>query len=109
MLLTLLLLSLSPFIAAGNLPRQTFSHSPCRFAPNFTQAEIIANSSSFLDDIFYWEGQFHQNRVGYNTANGMTYDGTLLDPNTGNANFSGLHQFSAASKEVSRSDAYPPS
>ena len=100
MLLVLFLISLLSFSTALNSPRQVFSHSPCRFAPNYTQNEILSNSSAFAWDIFYWEGQFHQNDVGYNSANGMTYDGTLLDPNTGWANFSGLHQFSAASKEV---------
>jgi len=46
-----------------------------------------------------WEGKFHQNNVSYNTFNGMTFDGTLLDPVTGVHVNEGLHTFSAASKE----------
>jgi hypothetical protein len=84
---------------ATSLPRQP-SHSPCRFAPLYTQDEILRNSTPFAQDVFYWEGQFHQNNVGYNTANAMTYDGTLLNPQTGLANASEKHPFSAASKEA---------
>jgi hypothetical protein len=96
-LLSVLFLLSFPLSAIG----QTSSHSPCRFSHLYSQDDILANSTAFAWDVFYWEGQFHQNRVGYNTQNGMTYDGTLLDPNTGFANFSGGHPFSAASKEVS--------
>lgn len=85
---------------AGEHLVQSLAHSPCRFAPLYTQDEVLADPAPFAWDVFYWEGRFHQNSVGYNTENGMSYDGTLLDPTTGIANFSGLHQFSAASKEV---------
>jgi hypothetical protein len=81
-------------------PRQASVHSPCRFSPLYTFDEISTNSTAFVNDIFYWDGQFHQNGVGYNTANGLTYDGCLLNQTTGLANFSGRHDFSAASKEV---------
>src|SRR5690349_1628624 len=90
----------SSSVAATVGPRQSSSHSPCRFSPLYSQGDILHNSTAFAWDVFYWEGQFHQNNVGYNTMNGMTYDGTLLNPSTGLANKSGLHQFSAASKEV---------
>jgi hypothetical protein len=50
--------------------------------------------------MMYWEGQFHADDIGYNTANGMTYDGTLIDPITGRNNISEKHVFSAASKEA---------
>ena len=46
-----------------------------------------------------YEGRFHSAAVGYNPANGMTFDGTLLDVVTGERNASGGHNFSAASKE----------
>ena len=49
--------------------------------------------------MLYWEGKFHQNDTAYNVANGMSYDGTQLDWNTGVK--SDKHPFSAASKEVS--------
>ncbi|KAF8576240.1 putative GPI anchored protein [Ramaria rubella] len=42
---------------------------------------------------------FHQNNVSYNTLNGMTFDGTLLDLVTGIHSTQGLHTFSAPSKE----------
>jgi hypothetical protein len=42
---------------------------------------------------------FHQHNVSYNTYNGMTFDGTLLNPVTGVHNSSELHTFSAPSKE----------
>ena len=41
-----------------------------------------------------------QNNVGYNTANGMTNDNTLLDPVTGLHNTSGRHDFNTSSKEA---------
>ena len=75
------------------------ANPPCRFSPLYSQADILRNPTPFAQDVFYWEGHFHQNNVGYNTANGMTYDGTLLDPVTGLANASEKHPFSAASKE----------
>lgn len=70
----------------------------CRFAPQFTAREILNDPQTFAQDLLYWEGHFHANNVGYNTANGLTYDGTLLDPTTGLA--TEKHPFSAASKEV---------
>lgn len=85
-------------VNAASVPRR-FSHSSCRFAPLYSQADILHNSTAFAQDVFYWEGQFHQNNVGYNTVNAMTYDGTLLNPETGLANNSEKHPFSAASKE----------
>ena len=50
--------------------------------------------------MLYWEGQFHQNNVSYNTGNGMSYDGTEIDWTTGER--TQKHPFSAASKEVGR-------
>jgi hypothetical protein len=77
-----------------------FSAPPCRFSKKFTQQQLLEDSATFVWDMVFWEGKFHQNGIGYNTANGMTYDGTLLDPLTGLHNLSGLHPFSAASKEA---------
>ncbi|KAF8178917.1 putative GPI anchored protein [Pholiota molesta] len=72
---------------------------PCRFASNYTTSSILANPDAFEQDVLYWEGMFHQNNVSYNALNGMTFDGTLIDPVTGIHNIDGLHTFSAASKE----------
>jgi hypothetical protein len=69
----------------------------CRFSSSFTQAQILENPDPFISDFLYWEGHFHQNNVSYNSFNGMSYDGTLLDEITGLA--TAKHPFSAASKE----------
>jgi hypothetical protein len=74
---------------------------PCRFALQYTQDDILNDPTDFMMDLLYWEGQFHQNSVGYNTLNGMSYDGTQIDLTTGLA--TAQHNFSAASKEVSGS------
>ncbi len=75
------------------------SELACRFSHQYSQSDILSDPASFIKDVMYWEGNFHSNSVGYNTANGMTYDGTLLDPTTGVHDVSGIHAFSAASKE----------
>lgn len=77
---------------AGGAPR-------CRFAADWSQKDVLKNPEGFEWDLLYWEGQFHQNDVAYNTANGMTYDGTQLNWTTGER--TNKHPFSAASKEVS--------
>jgi hypothetical protein len=71
---------------------------PCRFAPKYTNDQVLHNPDQFAQDFLYWEGKFHQNDVGYNTANALTYDGTLLDWTTGEK--TDKHPFSAASKEA---------
>lgn len=71
---------------------------PCRFSKQYTQAQILKDPTNFISDLLYWEGKFHQNNVSLNTFNGMSYDGTLIDPTTGIA--TAKHPFSAASKEV---------
>jgi len=71
----------------------------CRFAEQWTPERIISSPQSFEDQLLYWEGKFHQHNVSYNAANGMTFDGTLLDRVTGTHRVEGLHTFSAASKE----------
>jgi hypothetical protein len=75
------------------------SQPPCRFSKQYTQSQILKNPDNFLSDLLYWEGKFHQNNVSLNTLNGMSYDGTLIDPTTGIA--TAKHPFSAASKEAS--------
>src|ERR1700753_2298215 len=77
------------------------SNPQCRFAPLYTQKEIVKNPEPFINDLLFWEGHFAKPGVGYNGANGMTYDGTLLRSKTGLewAQAAGRHNFSAASKE----------
>jgi len=77
-------------VQAGGTPK-------CRFSPTFSQAQILRDPTSFISDVLYWEGKFHQNNVSYNSYNGMSYDGTLLNETTGLA--TAKHPFSAASKE----------
>jgi hypothetical protein len=79
-------------------PNPNPTQPPCRFSKQYTQAQILQNPDNFISDLLFWEGKFHQNNVSLNTFNGMSYDGTLLDPTTGLA--TAKHPFSAASKEV---------
>lgn len=81
--------------------RQSRGTPSCRFALQYNQSDILNDPSDFIMDLLYWEGRFHQNSVGYNTLNGMSYDGTQIDLTTGLA--TSQHNFSAASKEVSGS------
>lgn len=76
----------------------------CRFATSYTSSQILSNPDDFLSDLLYWEGKFHQDNVGYNVANGMSYDGTLLDPVTGI--MGEKHAFSAPSKEALQNMIY---
>lgn len=80
--------------------RQASTPSPCRFSPLYSQDDILRNSTPFAWDVFYWEGQFHQDGIGYNAMNGMTYDGVLLNRTTGLASVSEMYSSSAASREV---------
>ncbi|CZR60560.1 uncharacterized protein PAC_10456 [Phialocephala subalpina] len=86
-------------IASSPTQRRTNSLPPkCRFSPTYTQTEILHDPSPFMSDLLYWEGYFHANNISYNSNNGMSYDGTLLDETTGLA--TSKHPFSAASKEA---------
>ncbi|KAM5380057.1 hypothetical protein ACJZ2D_003704 [Fusarium nematophilum] len=70
----------------------------CRFGLEWSQKDVLSRTDEFIWDLLYWEGRFHQNDVAYNTANGMSYDGTQLDWKTGKR--TKKHTFSAASKEA---------
>jgi hypothetical protein len=84
------------FAVASSICSPSISH--CRYSPEYSQSDVLSNPDRFACEVFYWEGRFHQNGVGFNTANGMTYDGSYLNPKTGFA--TSRHNFSAASKEV---------
>ncbi|KAF7716682.1 Glucan endo-1,2-beta-glucosidase [Penicillium ucsense] len=79
----------------GNLLRR--NEPSCRFAQQYTEKEVLEDPSNFIQDMLYWEGKFHQNNVSYNSENGMSYDGTNIDWETGERTVK--HPFSAASKE----------
>ncbi|KAK4504725.1 hypothetical protein PRZ48_002687 [Zasmidium cellare] len=77
---------------------------PCRFAPGYSLEQVVQNPEPFIQDVLYWEGKFVQPGIGSlqdNAANGLTYDGTLINQTTGLTlpYASGRHNFSAASKE----------
>ena len=93
--LTLVSAALAYALPANSHADRTAS---CRFALDWPQDKVLESTEEFIWDLLYWEGKFHQNDVSYNSANGMTYDGTQLDWVTGEA--TKLHTFSAASKEV---------
>ncbi|KAH7041217.1 putative GPI anchored protein [Microdochium trichocladiopsis] len=95
-----LLLAAGSLVGAAPKPGPQPSKPPptCRFALKTTQEQVLKATDDFIWDMLYWEGKFHQNSVAYNSLNGMTYDGTLLDWTTGEP--TQLHTFSAASKEA---------
>lgn len=71
----------------------------CRFAPEYTLADILSSESvqlQFIGDVMEWEGHFHD--IAYNHVTGMTYDGHGLNWKTG-ALAQPLHYWSAPSKE----------
>ena len=41
------------------------------------------DSSNFEANIFYWDGQFHKDGIGYRASNGMTIGHTTLGFQTG--------------------------
>jgi hypothetical protein len=43
----------------------------------------ISNIERFLEAIFTWEANFHTHKVGYNKNSGFTYDGHVIDYDTG--------------------------
>ena len=47
-------------------------HGSCRFSYEFSQDAISKSSVEFENNIFYWEGQFHTDGIGYRMSNGMT-------------------------------------
>jgi hypothetical protein len=98
--LSLFLIFFSPSTISTPVKRWSNEHAQCRFSPTFSQDSVLSDPDSYAWEMMYWEGQFHANDIGYNTDNGMTYDGTLIDPITGRNNVSEKHVFSAASKEA---------
>ncbi|EME85913.1 uncharacterized protein MYCFIDRAFT_210360 [Pseudocercospora fijiensis CIRAD86] len=81
--------------------RERLNNPPCRFGPTYKEGDIIRIPSPLIQDVLFWDGQFVRPGIGYNHANGMSYDGTLLNQTTGIAPAHGFgrHNFSAASKE----------
>lgn len=68
--------------------QQSVTHEICRFTHWFTQDSLISDGASFNatyleQNIFYWDGQFHQDGVGYHQLTGMTIDHILVGYTTG--------------------------
>jgi hypothetical protein len=74
------------------------SISQRHYSRQYSQSDILNNPQKFACDVFYWEGRFHQRGLSYNAVNGMTYDGSYLNPTTGFATT--RRNFSAAGNEV---------
>lgn len=74
------------------------SISQRRYSLLYSQSDILNNPQKFACEVFYWEGRFHQRGVSFNAANGMTFDGSYLDPTTGFATL--RSNFSTAGNEV---------
>jgi hypothetical protein len=74
------------------------SISHCRFSPQYSQKDVLNNPDNYTCEIFYHEGRFHQDGVGFNAANGMTYDAAYLNTTTGLVQ--SRNTCSAASREV---------
>ncbi|KAG9251090.1 putative GPI anchored protein [Emericellopsis atlantica] len=70
----------------------------CRWAQDWTQDQILADTDGFTTQMLHWEGKFHQPDVAYNGGNGVSYDGSILDWHSGEA--ISTKPFSAASKEA---------
>jgi hypothetical protein len=85
-------------LGASGSPTNNQKTPNCRFASKYTQKDILRDPTDFAWDFLYWEGKFHQDKVSYTKENGMSIDGTLIDPITGLATEE--HTFGAASKEV---------
>lgn len=63
-------------------------HELCRFTHWFDQDSLMGNSplmnaSYFEQNVFYWEGQFHQDGIGYHQPTGVTMDHVLVGYATG--------------------------
>eukprot|EP01028_Stygiella_incarcerata_P001319 TRINITY_DN1217_c0_g1_i3.p1 TRINITY_DN1217_c0_g1~~TRINITY_DN1217_c0_g1_i3.p1 ORF type:complete len:485 (+),score=127.43 TRINITY_DN1217_c0_g1_i3:97-1551(+) len=69
----------------------------CRFAFSYTKEDILKDPSRFIDDLLGGESAFLKFAVENET--GLSYDGSQIDMNTGELVASGLHFWSAASKE----------
>jgi hypothetical protein len=99
--LLFLLLSIRSFVATQSCS-PSISHY--RYSLQYSQSEILNNPQKFACEVFYWEGRFHQRGVAFNAVNGMTYDGSYLDPTTGLA--TSRRNFSTAGNEVLAPSSY---
>lgn len=86
------------FIALAALKAQTVLGS-CNFAQQYECADFFDQShiESYLDSVMLWESRFASTGIGYDTLSGYTYDGQMLDYETGEL-YGEPHLFSAPSK-----------
>ncbi|MFH0908205.1 MAG: hypothetical protein V1929_05535 [bacterium] len=86
------------------LPSAALSPDECgadyRFAQRYTKAQLISDAKTreaFVKEFLSYEGRFHQDRVGFNEKNGMTYDAQRISRDTGE--IVGMMHWSAAYQE----------
>lgn len=74
--------------------------SGCDFAKNYKCSDFFDTSriDAYLDSVMRWESKFATPGVGYDAMSGYTFDGQLLDYDTGEL-LGETHSFSAPSKE----------
>lgn len=73
----------------------------CLFARTSDPKDLLLSPRArqeFLENVMFWEGQFHQDQIGMDAGTGMTYDGHRLDVITG-LPIGTPHLFTAPSKE----------
>jgi hypothetical protein len=70
-----------PFVrqSCAATPARPPSISQYRFSPYFSQDDSLNNQQQFALRDLLWESRFHQDGVGFNAANGMTYNGIYFD------------------------------
>lgn len=98
----------STFSKFDSLPNKDSQHGfdrnslRCNFAQDFSTEEIVRNAvrrEAFIDYVLNAEGKFHQPWIAYHPISGMTFDGHIIDPKTGELLAGGLHNFSSPAKD----------
>lgn len=79
---------------------QLGASASCNFAQHYECSDFFDQSrvDSYLDSVMQWEGRFASPGIGYDAKSGFTYDGQMLDYNSGGL-YGEPHLFSAPSKE----------
>lgn len=78
----LVLDALIPVISAAALPADPSQHQ-CRYAPSFSQTDVLRNSTAFEAMIVAVESNFYEGGSGYSYSNGLTKEYRHLGYMTG--------------------------
>ena len=76
----------SPHPSSDEPRRLTTLSMWTRFAYQYSPIQLLIEvgaRTAFLHDVAFAEGQFHQDGVGINAACGHTYDGHMIDYESG--------------------------